>query len=107
MRLPAIPTGQGIALPPRVRAAIGAAADDEHLTVTQVLAGGNSWNLVRARKQAAKNLRAMGYSLDQIGCYLRRNHSTISYHLKDYRKLSPDEIIASIPEPDLSGEWAI
>ena len=95
-------------LPPRVREAIQQAAEDHRLTLEAVVGRGQHATIVAARRRAAVNLRAMGFSTPEIGHYLNRHHTSVLHLLGGKSpKQTPEQRIASIPCPDESGIWAI
>lgn len=66
--------------------------------------GSHEAPVVAARRECIFELRAMGFSLPQIGKYVGIHHSSVSYHLRDYR---PPKLTFDYPVPDESGVWAI
>jgi chromosomal replication initiation ATPase DnaA len=96
-----------INLPAKVRRVVMFAASEHRVTLGQVLGSSKSTPIMRARRQAAQSLRAMGFSFSQIGRYLGKHHTTIQYACAMPAETGPDYDRTPIPVPDLSGEWAI
>lgn len=94
-------------VPPAVLRAMKCAAEDFNLSLPELL-NGKSDTKVKARRRCIQTLRRMGFSLTEIGRFMGRHHTTVLHALGGHSpRLSPEEQLASIPCPDLSGEWAI
>ena len=94
----------GIRRPPRAEAVLKGVAVEFQLPIAEIVAGRQFKKNVAARREACRRLRAIGYSLGQIGTYMGGlHHTTILHHVRDVVV----ELETPAPIPDLSGEWAI
>jgi len=76
--------------PPRVVAVIKQACADQNCVLADLLARGQQAQLCAARRQAAKALRAMGFSLPTIGRFLGGlHHSTVHAMLQKQPPITP------------------
>ena len=99
-------------LPPRIMAVIRLAAIENDVTPDRLFEEGKlGGRAMLARRVAVCRLRAMGFSLAEIGRFMGLHHTSVLHHLKVRRrqlgigrtsKRDDDPVI-----PDLSGEWAI
>ena len=98
--------------PPPVREVIERAALAADLSVAAMIQGPKTFRAVNAKRSCARALRAKGYSLNEIGFFLNRHHTTVLHLLNTKAKntKAPSGRAANLsrsPCPDLSGEWAI
>lgn len=71
-------------------------AVDFGATAHEILGGRRHRNLVAARMCVAYELREKGYTLQQIGRWLKRDHSTVLYGIRKVdRMLSQAKAVAS------------
>lgn len=96
-------------LPPRIRQIFQRCADDFDISVIAMINGGHGRRVVMAKRKAARELRAKGYTLAEIGRFLHCHHSSVMHLINPGPGETLSEVYAStqIPCADLSGEWAI
>lgn len=66
----------------RARHLVDIAAAGMGVKASEIMGHCRNRELVEARKWVARDLRASGYSLEQIGRALNRDHTTIMHYLK-------------------------
>ena len=70
-------------LPVPIANIVGQVARMRGLTVTAVLGPSRCRKISAARREAVRRIRAHGYSLPQIGRWLRLHHTSVLYHLRE------------------------
>lgn len=98
-----------LSFPPPVRAVIESCALAAELSVVAMIRGPKTFRAVNAKRACARGLRAKGYSLNEIGFFLNRHHTSVLHLLNTEAKIAaaPRGESFEVPSPDLSGEWAI
>jgi len=99
------PHSPGPILPRRIRQVLTDIAAEHNLTLAAMIEHRQFRHLVRVRRQAARRLRAMGFSYPVIGRWLGLDSSSI-VHLVKRRPDDPEPadrpaLIDADPEPDL------
>lgn len=92
-----------IDFPPRVRAVFERCAEEGDICIAAMIHGPQTRRAVNAKRRVARELREMGFTLNEIGRFIHRHNSTVLYLLKS----GPAPAAFEVPCPDLSGEWAI
>lgn len=93
----------GLKYPPRVRVIIERCAEEGDISVAAMIDGPKTPRAVNAKRAAARRLRENGFTLNEIGVFLHRHHTSVLHLLNSGSEPKKYEI----PCPDLSGEWAI
>jgi len=103
-----------VKIPRKIEDVIRICAADHGVTMADILSGRRFKNITCARQQACQVLRRMGFSMHQIGWWLRIDSSSVAVaQRKDpLRREFPSEPVGEylkriLPAEDLSGEWAI
>lgn len=98
-----------LSFPPRVREVVESCALAADMSVVAMIRGPKTFRAVNAKRAAARALRAKGYSLNEIGFFLNRHHTSVLHLLNTEAKVAAPTRGESfeVPCPDLSGEWAI
>jgi len=63
-----------------------ASCAEYHVLPADVLHGGRSYPIQKARATCMKRLRAKGYTLEQIGKWMNRGHDTVSRTVSGRRR---------------------
>ena len=95
-------------MPDEIFALVLAACARNDVPIAELLQGARHLRVTRARRAICCELSRRGYSLSQIGRWLRVHHTSVFYALRSQgraaRAAAPR---GPVPCPDLSGEWAI
>lgn len=94
-------------MPPRVLDALSRAGICHGVTIADIVGPRGGKLRTQARRAAARELRALGMSLPEIGVYLNRHHTSVLCML-GLRGTRAARAVAYDPTaPDESGAWAI
>lgn len=100
-------------LPREIETLIRRTAYQFSTTLEEIQSGIKPTNVMLARRSCIHKLRKQGFSLSQIGRWLRVHHTSVLYALQKPNPRStgyfvePEPADNEVPCPDLSGEWAI